>query len=84
MSNARTFVNPNTAKSIVIMDNTTFEIFKASPLQIPICHSVLIILPQFRERGNSLFLKPISHLSDIRNGRSFRCRLRVVHRWTAP
>ena len=36
MSNARTFVNPNTAKSIVIMDNTTFEIFKASPLQIPI------------------------------------------------
>ena len=35
MSNARTFVNPNTAKSIVIMDNTTFEIFIASPLQIP-------------------------------------------------
>jgi len=41
MSNARTFVNPNTAKSIVIMDNTTFEIFKASPLQIPICRFVL-------------------------------------------
>lgn len=38
MSNARTFVNPNTAKSIVIMDNTTFEIFKASPLQISICN----------------------------------------------
>ena len=36
MSNARTFVNPNTAKSIVIMDNTTFEIFIASPLQLPI------------------------------------------------
>ena len=28
------------------------------------------ILPQFRERGNSLFFKPVSHLSDIRDGRS--------------
>ena len=34
----------------------------------------------FRKRGNSLFFRPISYLSDIRDGRSFRCRLRVVHR----
>ena len=35
----------------------------------------LIILPQFQERGNSLFFKLISYLSDIRDGWSFRCRL---------
>ena len=35
----------------------------------------LIILPQFQERGNSLFFKLVSYLSDIRDGWSFRCRL---------
>ena len=41
---------------------------------------VFIILPQFRERGNKEFSGLISDLMDIRGGRSFRCRLRVVHR----
>ena len=40
----------------------------------------LRIISQFRERGNRQFFGRISYLSDIRDGRSFRCRLRVVHR----
>ena len=40
----------------------------------------IFILPQFRERGNREFSGLISDLMDIRDGRSFRCRLRVVHR----
>ncbi|MBT9786726.1 hypothetical protein GPK98_16275 [[Clostridium] symbiosum] len=45
---------------------------------------LFFILPQFRERGNRQFFWRISYLLDIRDERSFRCRLRVVHRWTAP
>ena len=32
----------------------------------------------------ALFSGRISDFMDIRDGRSFRCRLMVVHRWTAP
>ena len=48
------------------------------------CHPSTFILPQFRERGNREFSELISDLMDIRGGQSFRCRLRVVHRWAAP
>ena len=52
-------------------------IFMAHP---PCQLIVSFILPQFRELGNRQFFGRISYLSDIRDGRSFRCRLRVVHR----
>ena len=38
--------------------------------------NLTFILPQFRERGNREFSGRISYLSDIRDGRSFRCRLK--------
>ena len=47
------------------------------------CHPSTFILPQFRERGNSVFMGRISNLSDMREGRSKRCRLVLVHRWTS-
>ena len=47
---------------------------------IPISCSVSSILPQFRELGNREISGLISDLMDIRGGRSFRCRLKVVHR----
>ena len=39
----------------------------------------MFTLPQFRERGNREFSGRISYLSDIRDGRSFRCRLIHCH-----
>ncbi|EGT4575073.1 hypothetical protein DXA34_16475 [[Clostridium] symbiosum] len=64
--------------------STYCNCFHPAPRSISICRSVVSILPQFRERGNREFSGRISYLLDIRDGRSFRCRLRVVHRWTAP
>ena len=52
--------------------------------QISIYCLLFVIIPQFWECGNSLLFRWISHLSDIRNRRSFRDRLKVVHWWAAP
>lgn len=52
-------------------------IFMARP---PCQLTVSFILPQFRERGNRKFSGLISDIMDIRDGRSFRCRLILVHR----
>ena len=51
--------------------------------RLPCQLTVSFILPQFRERGNSVFSSGISNLSDIRDGRSKKCRLVLVHRWTS-
>ena len=70
-------VHGPTNNSIMPATKSSISFPSHSDLLLCTCYFTII---QFRLSGNSLFFRPISHLLGIRDGRAFRCKLRLVHR----